>query len=266
MTLIALASAKGSPGVTTATVALAGVWPARVVVAECDPSGGSIAARFGLPAAPGLLSLASHARHQMRAEQLWAHLQRLPPGGVPVLLGVQSPEQAAALGRVWALLPAALAGLGVDVLADCGRALPDSLADPVLQAADLVLLLVRPAVEDIVQLEQRLGVLEQARRATGVVLVGEVPYDRRTVANRLTTDGLRAPVLGVLADDPHAASVLCGRRAATRSRLARSYLVRSARELAGRLTTRRNGSLTHADAARSAPAFPIEEAGQGGSD
>lgn len=134
MSIIALASAKGAPGVTTATLAMAGVWSGRVAVAECDPFGGTIAARFGLPPSPGLLSLASQSRHQLRAESLWSHLQQLPPGGVPVLLGVQTFEQAMALGRVWTLLPQVLAGLGVDVLVDCGRLLPDAPANAVLQA------------------------------------------------------------------------------------------------------------------------------------
>jgi MinD-like ATPase involved in chromosome partitioning or flagellar assembly len=245
VSVIALTSLKGAPGVTTATIALAGIWGARVAIAECDPFGGTIAARFGLSPTPGLLSLGSHARHHMRAEQLWAHLQRLPPGGVPVLVGVQMPEQARALGRVWTLLPPALASLGVDVLADCGRLLLDGPAAPVVQAADLLLILARPTVDDIAQLELRLAGLEGAGRPAGVVLVGETPYDRRTAAGRLAADGLRTPVLGVLADDPDAAGVLCGRpgrrHGATRSQLARSYLVRSARELAARLTAQLNG-------------------------
>jgi len=270
MSVIALASAKGAPGVTTATLALAGVWSGRVAVVECDPFGGTIAARFGLPPAPGLLSLASHARHQMRPDLLWSHLQRLPPGGVPVLLGVQTFEQAMALGRVWTLLPQALAGLGVDVLADCGRLLPNVPAEAVPQAADLVLLVARPTVEEIAHLEQRLATLEEAGRTTGLVLVGEAPYDRRTVADRLTADGLRTPVLGVLADDPEAASVLCGRpsrrRAAARTQLARSYLVRSARELVDALTTRLNSSPTGGHAVRSASTSAVKAVGQVGGD
>ena len=102
------------------------------------------------------------------------------------------------------------------------------------------------------------------------MLVGEAPYDRRTVEERLTADGLRAPVLGVLADDPDAASVLCGRpsrrRAAARSQLARSYLVRSARELAEAVATRLNSSPTSAHAVPLAPTSPVKEVGQVGGD
>ncbi len=262
--MVALGSVKGAPGVTTATVALAGVWPGRVVIAECDPSGGDIAARFGLPSAPGLLSLASQSRHQVRAELLWSHLQRLPPGGVPVLVGVRAPEQAAAMGRVWGLLPQALAGLGVDVLIDCGRLLPGAPTEHVLDAADLTLLVAQPTVEEIAHLEWRLGVLEQSGHKAAVVLAGETPYDRRTVASRLAADGLRSPVLGALAEDPEAASELCGRPRRRRSSvLARSYLVRSARELADRLATR---LATSPGGIGGTSSYSVEEVGRDGAD
>jgi len=42
MALIAIAADKGSPGVTTTSVALAAVWPRPVLLAECDPSGGDL--------------------------------------------------------------------------------------------------------------------------------------------------------------------------------------------------------------------------------
>ncbi len=261
--MVALGSVKGGPGVTTAAVALAGVWPGPVMIAECDPFGGDLAARFGLPPAPGLLSLASQSRHQLRAESLWSHLQRLPGGKVPVLLGVQGPEQAAALGHVWGLLPRALAGLGIDVLVDCGRLAPDAQTRHLVDAADLTLLVAQPTVEEISHLERRLDALEQSGRQTAVVLSGEAPYDRRTVASRLAADGVRAPVLGVLADDPEAAAELCGRPRRRRSVLTRSYLIRSARELADRLAAR----LANLPASASAsPSQSPEEVGRLGAD
>jgi len=49
MSLIAFASVKGSPGVTTTVLALASVWPTsqHLIVAELDPAGGDLATRFG---------------------------------------------------------------------------------------------------------------------------------------------------------------------------------------------------------------------------
>ena len=264
MSMVALGSVKGAPGVTTATVALAGVWPGPVVIAECDPSGGDIAARFGLAPVPGLLSLASQARHQVRAESLRGHLQRLPPGGVPVLLGVQTFEQAVALGKVWTLLPRALAGLGVDVLVDCGRLQPDAPTEQLVSAADVTVLFAQPTVEEIAHLEWRLEVLERSGRHAAVALTGEAPYDRRVVASRLAADGLRAPVLGVLADDPQAAGELCGRPGRRRSSaLTRSYLVRSARELADRLVERLAAQSAGAGAS---PSQSVQEVGRVGAE
>ncbi len=264
MSMVALGSVKGAPGVTTATVALAGVWPGPAVIAECDPSGGDIAARFGLAPVPGLLSLASQARHQVRAESLRGHLQRLPPGDVPVLLGVQTFEQAVALGNVWTLLPRALADLGVDVLVDCGRLQPNAPTEQLVNAADVTVLVAQPTVEEIAHLEWRLEVLERSGRQAAVVLAGEAPYDRRAVASRLAADGLQAPVLGVLADDPQAASQLCGRPGRRRSSaLARSYLVRSARELADRLVDRLAARPAGAGASSSQS---VQEVGRVGAD
>jgi hypothetical protein len=137
--VVALASAKGSPGVTTAAVALGAVWPYEVLVAECDPQGGDLAARFRLPPTPGLLSLGSVARRSLDAGDVLAATQRLP-GGLQVLLGPPWAEQARALGRLWSALPPALAQLDADVLVDCGRLDPDSLAIDLVRQADLVVL------------------------------------------------------------------------------------------------------------------------------
>ncbi len=62
--MVVVGSAKGSPGVTTLACALGAVWPVqrRVLVAECDPAGGDIAVRFGLPARPGMTGFVFAAR------------------------------------------------------------------------------------------------------------------------------------------------------------------------------------------------------------
>src|SRR3954469_9876747 len=95
--LIVLSSLKGSPGVTTFTVALAANWPValRRLVVECDPAGGDLAQRFGLAASPGLLSLAAAARRPVDADVAWSHAQPLP-GGVQVVTGPPGGHQARA--------------------------------------------------------------------------------------------------------------------------------------------------------------------------
>ena len=64
MSLFCLCSAHGAPGVTTTALTLAGVWPKnrQCLLVEADPSGGVVAARFGLQDSPGLASLAAAAR------------------------------------------------------------------------------------------------------------------------------------------------------------------------------------------------------------
>ena len=62
--LIAVGSVKGSPGATTFGLALAAQWPdsGPRILAELDPSGGDLAARFALSLSPGLVSLAAAVR------------------------------------------------------------------------------------------------------------------------------------------------------------------------------------------------------------
>ena len=65
MALVAFASAKGSPGASTAALAVAALWPRDVLLADCDPAGGDVALRMpdpdGAPLDPdrGLVSLAA---------------------------------------------------------------------------------------------------------------------------------------------------------------------------------------------------------------
>src|SRR5260370_41902593 len=83
MALIAIASDKGAPGVTTAALALAAVWPRPVLLAECDPAGGDLVYRFPavggghLDPRRGALSLAVVAPRGMQPPQVWEHPQEL---------------------------------------------------------------------------------------------------------------------------------------------------------------------------------------------
>ncbi|MFL6056818.1 MAG: hypothetical protein ACJ72W_28560 [Actinoallomurus sp.] len=116
MGLIVFAADKGAPGVTTAAVAIAAVWPRPVVLAECDQGGGDLVYR--LPAedggmlnpARGLLSLAATARRGLRPDQIWEHTQRLV-GGLNVVVGLTNAEQAQGLTWLWSPLGRAFASL-----------------------------------------------------------------------------------------------------------------------------------------------------------
>lgn len=154
--MVALCSAKGAPGVTTAALALALTWPRPVVLVEADPSGGSILAGFLAPRASAavaernLLATAT----ALHAGDVWAIHKNLidldPPNAERLLLlGLSDPVQVSAVEGVWAHLAAAWAQLrvgerAVDVIVDCGRLGPSS-PWPVLAGADQVLLTLEPS-------------------------------------------------------------------------------------------------------------------------
>jgi hypothetical protein len=244
--LIALAADKGSPGVTTTAVALGAVWPGRAIVAECDPAGGDLAYRLpgrdGAPLDPhrGLLSLAATARHGIQPRQVLDHVQVLN-GGLEVLVGVSTAEQSSGLASLWDGFGQAFREVPeADVLADCGRVGPGSPTLALLRHAPLLLLVARATVESVAHTRDRVAALAGRLDAAGVsgptigvVLVAGPDRSRDAVAQVtyvLRGAQLPAEVVGVVAGDPKGAALLSGQWG---GRVARSLLVRSAREVAG---------------------------------
>jgi hypothetical protein len=219
MSVIALASVKQAPGVTTTAVALAAAWGRDAIVVEADPSGGDIAARIRLPLEPGLLTLAASGRHPGARLDLARHTQPLPAGG-SVVVAPAAPELAtSALMTVASRLPAAFAEQRGII--DCGR-LPPAAMSPSAAGADLLLLLAEPTVAAVEHLRCRvasIGDASQARMA--VLLVGDRPYGPADVEA-----ALGVPVLGVVAVDPRGVAAIHAGPGARRS-----LLVRSARSI-----------------------------------
>lgn len=221
MSLIALVSAKHSPGVTTAALAmaLAGSPDHPTTVAEVDPAGGDTAALLGLTTEPGLTSLASSGRRAEMAVDLDSHVQSLGPG-VDVLGGPPSGAHASAAIRcLGARLADALAARKGTVYADCGRWEVNSPAASIVAAADTVLVLLRPTLEGVEHVRTRLDSLP---RVTKAILVGDRPYGPDEVSRALGVD-----VAGVLPLDTRGADAL--RHRLTTSAAARSTLGRAAR-------------------------------------
>lgn len=193
MALIALAADKGSPGVTTAAVALSAVWPRRVLLAETDPAGGDLvyrsAAAHGGPLNPntGMLSIAATARRGLVPDQLWDHVQPLS-GGLEVLVGLGIAEQAAGLAGLWPTLGRAFAQLAdspnapADVIADCGRISGDTPAVELFPHAALVLLLSRTEPEAIARVRDRAAALSAKLHGgpRGAAWTGHTLHRRRT--------------------------------------------------------------------------------------
>jgi MinD-like ATPase involved in chromosome partitioning or flagellar assembly len=248
MPMIAIASDKGAPGVTTAALALAAVWPRPVLLAECDPAGGDVAYRFpavgGSPLDPrrGVLSLAVAARRGIQSEQVWQHAQKMH-GNLDLLAGVTNAEQGAGLNVLWGPIGKALAGLArADVIADCGRLGADGPIYDLLAEATTVVLVTRPKVGDVIRTRDRAAAFAAAAESRGrrgfaaSVLVVAAPRDVSAavaeVHHVLGQAKVPATVIGGLADDAKGAALLGGDQA---GRLSRTMLIRTAREVAQRL-------------------------------
>jgi hypothetical protein len=232
VSLYALVSAGGSPGVTTTALTLSLGWPGQVILAECDPSGGDILAGLfagHLPARKGLLALAmaSGQSPDAAAAALWPQLIELDDErGRLLLAGMSDPRQGTALAPAWPVLAATLAAQPADVIADCGRL--DARGggpEPVLAAARLVALVLRPTLRQVSKARARVEMLADLlgdTRRVGLILVGEGTHSAREVTN-----ALGVPVVATLPYDAKAAAVLAD-GAGSRRGLASRSLIRAA--------------------------------------
>ena len=199
MTLIACASVSGSPGVTTAALGLAAYWPLDLtpLLAEADPSGGDLQVLFSLPESPGTVSLAAAAR-PAGPDLLWRHAQWLTPR-LAVVPGPAGADQAAATGArlaagSWAPVTAAAAS-GAMIVADCGRASPGTPAAPLIQAADVLLIVTTADAAALAHLHARLGALRRLNPKAQLLLTGpRGPWPPAEISATL-----QAPVAGAAA-------------------------------------------------------------------
>lgn len=235
MTVYALVSAGGSPGVTTSALALALSWPRPVMLAETDPSGGDVLAGFfagHLPGDRGLLQVAYEATSvEAAAAAVADQLVALDEAGRRTLLpGLADPRHAGTLRTTWHLLATALAAQPVDVLADCGRFDGGPGQEQVLGSATKTVMVLRPTLRQAAAARPRIEMLSRFWSGrTGrlsMLVTGAGPLAAKEISAALSM-----PVLGALPEDRAAALVLSdgadGRRG-----LARSPLLRAARAAA----------------------------------
>ncbi len=124
--------------------------------------------------------------------------------------------------------------LGIDVIADCGRLLPDAPGQTaMLQTADVVLFLLRP---DVSGLAHAFSAFRRLRSETApnpralLVVVGRGPFAVAEVQETLD-----AEVAGVVPIDKEAAALASGEPGNPR-RFARSRLVASVRRIVDQVT------------------------------
>ncbi len=223
--MLALGSIKGSPGVTTSALALAvaSADGLEAIVAELDPGGGDIAARFNRPFEPGLLSLAAAARRPGEPVRLADHSQQIL-GDVRVLVGPAAGERADAAMRllseraVWREFRTG----ETLVLADCGRLDGRATTLAIVEASTALVVVCRRILSELQHVHARLPWLRRVAERVGIVLIGDGPYTETEVAESLEVD-----VLGTLPVDTNAARILRGEPGSQRA-LTRLPLLRSA--------------------------------------
>ena len=212
MSLVTVGSVKGAPGVTTLSLLVATELGRRiesrrprVVLVECDTSGGDLAPRLGLPGLPGIATLALAARRGLSTDLVLEHSQAVP--GAPhvgLLAGVAGPEQGAAIGWLLGQLGRVLAAHELVAIVDTGRIrVDDPMAVELAHEALVSLLVSRSDPGSVLHLR----VAADASRDRGfdpeLVVIGDRPYSPSEVA-RATGLGL----VGWLPDDAVATSML----------------------------------------------------------
>ena len=175
MAVVAFASAKGAPGVTTSVLALAFAWHRPALVVEADMAGSSSVLSGFLR---GGTDHSHGARRPVRRGPP-ARLDRPGPLGRSACASVRSatcsPASPTPLrpppDRRWSPLAGVLAGLeaaGVDVLVDAGRLGTAYAPMPLLRAADAVVLVTGTRLPDVYALSRRTaGAAQRTRRASG---------------------------------------------------------------------------------------------------
>jgi hypothetical protein len=234
MGVVVVCEPVGTAASTTTALAVAASMPAGqpVLFAECDPTGGDVAAWAGLGETPGWATAIA------AGDRSWAglrgHVQELP-SGLSMLCAPTHSHVARTVVRESAARFGGLLGAMSDVvtIADCGRVVDDPPAWA--RYASLVVLVVRQAASSSVgataaRVDRAAETLQRLHTAgdvrVGLVVAGDRPYDAAEVA-----DSVGGELLGVLPEDPIGAGLVAGAWTIGRG-AARSALAKAARPLA----------------------------------
>jgi hypothetical protein len=235
MGVLVLASPGGSPGVTTAALALALTWPRPVTLAECDPAGGSVLSglRRGQDDPGGArVPLALAAKHDPAAAAAALEAEAVFLGGEAEAMLLPSPpglDAGRQLAGVWPAIATAFALSERDIIADVGRFDDIGGLDSLLASASQMLMVCRPTLRQAAAAAPRLRRLDSIRPADGLLLTGRGEYGPEMLARHF---GVR--VAGTLPWAPSAAEILSDGAAPSR-RFIRTQLMRAARRLAEQL-------------------------------
>ncbi|RBQ17229.1 hypothetical protein DP939_25110 [Spongiactinospora rosea] len=250
---------------TTTVLAVASLWPTEALVAECDPAGGTIVPGMlggNVPDTANIADLAadpgSVGEQAVAVDGAAGHWLVLP--------GLPDPRFAVGMDAAWGPIGQALAECGLDVVADLGRIGGRDVAYPLLAAADLLVLVMRPTLRQVAAALPR---LEVVRRSIGdqlpiaVAVIGYGSYSHRHIARVLECE-----VLGVVPEDPRTARVLS--EGAPAGRWYRNAPLRQGAHRLGKAIRRRTVPATPSTSfagpppsARTAPALALKTPGSG---
>jgi hypothetical protein len=196
VTVVAVGSVHGAPGVTALAVELAAAAPTPALLIEADPDGGCLAARHDIALKPGLIELAGAARASLQPGDL-ARFAQVGPHGCPTIVAHPATEQVhAALRAAAAHVGPALRAGARPVVVDVGRIRHASPALGFAAAATRLLVVAHNSVESIVTLTHRRNVLQQ-HAAVAVVLTSPRPYAAEEVER-----ACELPVWGIVPSRP----------------------------------------------------------------
>ena len=249
MSVLALTSTSGSPGVTTTALGLAMLWPRQVLLVEADPAtaspvlAGYLRSTIPMPPEGGLQGLAQAVFRHDHLDKAWLNRCSLPMPAehARLLPGWARSDPGEGLGRLWAPLAEALATMadaGVDVIIDAGRLGHRYEPRPLLMAADQVLLMTHSDLPGIAAAQPRFRALTDQfdRAGAGEDVVKALLVDSGEYGVRDASAVFGTNVAGTVAWDPPAARVY-SHGAPPPRRFERSPWVRSLHALQSSVTT-----------------------------
>ncbi|PPG77493.1 hypothetical protein C5D98_15020 [Rathayibacter rathayi] len=182
MSSVLFLSLAGSPGVTTTALAMTMTWPQSALLIEADTSHyssilpGFLRAQVPHTRGIGELSVLSSNSGGLDLNQIWGQTISLvddqPEGAAERRLvpGFKDPAAARAMDGFWAQLGSTVAsfeGMGMDVLVDAGRWIVGDRRQALLKLADVVVIVARPTLSDVVATHVRLPSIREQLAAAG---------------------------------------------------------------------------------------------------